>query len=251
MTLQLIDHELALEMGAARGAFALCFYGALGVGSIGRELIPIVFGRYEANSQDAAAAATAPKRVQGARSGVERTDLGIRGYPAPVYLEEVRPILANRLDAASIARKYQSAAGPRFEYTHVGARDPFLTYDAYRLANPNANGIALRAVFDSFSNSIGGGNAVSPITAQQRINQYTADITVMVKRLNRSKVLGVTAFVLVLLLLGFADYLTIYHLWRGFFPEWQGFCNMPSSLFDGEIGVPSLSKYFVWEIPDV
>ena len=63
--LQLIDHELALEMGAARGAFALCFYGALGVGSIGRELIPLVFGRYEANGRDAAApasAATAPAR---------------------------------------------------------------------------------------------------------------------------------------------------------------------------------------------
>ena len=125
--LQLIDHELALEMGAARGAFALCFYGALGVGSIGRELIPIVFGRYEANSQDAAAAATAPTGGRRARGGAAaRTDLGVRGYPAPVYLEEVRPILANRLDAASIARKYKPAevAGPRFEYTHIEARDP-------------------------------------------------------------------------------------------------------------------------------
>ena len=37
--LDLVDHDLALEMGAARGAFGLCFYGALGVGSIGRELI--------------------------------------------------------------------------------------------------------------------------------------------------------------------------------------------------------------------
>jgi len=71
----------------------------------------------------------------------------------------------------------------------------------------------------------------------------------MVRRLNRSKVLGLSAFVFVLLLLGFVDYLTIYHLWRGFFPEWDGFMNLPFSLFDEEIGIRP--KYFVWEIPDI
>lgn len=247
--LDAIDHALALEMGAARGAFALCFYGAAGVGSIGRELIPIVFGRYKANLDDSANAGATASRGGGGRP---LTDLGVNGYPEPIYLEDVQPILANRMSAEAIANKYKAedVSGPRFEYTHI-ERTPFLTYDAFRLANPGANPIALRAVFDSFSVSIGGGNAVSPITAQEKIDMYRQDVTAMTKKLNNSKLLGVSAFVLVLVLLGFADYLAIYHLWKGFFPEWQGFSDMPSSLFDRDIGIFALSDNFVWEIPDV
>ena len=42
--------EALQEMTNARFAFWMCFYGAAGVGSIGRELIPIVFGRYQSTS---------------------------------------------------------------------------------------------------------------------------------------------------------------------------------------------------------
>lgn len=243
--LNVIDHELALEMGAARGAFALCFYGAAGIGSIGRELIPIVFGRYQSNQETA-------KAQTEERDTDKLTEMGIKGYPEPIYLEDVTKILSNKMDARTIANKYKpgDVSAPRFEYTHFKS-PPTLTYEAYKLANPKANPIALRAVFDSFSNSIGGTNGIPPILAQESIDLYKEDITRMTKKLNRSKVLGVTAFGFVLMLLGFADYLAIYHLWRGFFPEWQGFSDMPSSLLSSEIGIGALPNYFQWEIPDV
>ena len=214
--LGLIDHELALEMGAARGAFALCFYGALGVGSIGRELIPIVFRRYESNNELLSSPPSSKKsKKQQAREKTD--DMGIRGYPEPIYLSDVEYIISNKMDALTIAKRFdERSESEKYEYTHLaeGDRVPFLTFDSYQLANPAADPMALRAVFDSFSNSIGGGNVISPITAQERLDEYKEDVSIMTKRLNGSKVLGVTAFVIVLVLLGFADYLTIYHLWR-------------------------------------
>mmetsp|Transcript_24160 Transcript_24160/g.58374 ORF Transcript_24160/g.58374 Transcript_24160/m.58374 type:complete len:325 (+) Transcript_24160:75-1049(+) len=261
--LNLIDHDLALEMGAARGAFGLCFYGALGVGSIGRELIPIVFRRYESNNNlslgsiETEIAKRSNRQEAKKKKEEEKTDdMGIKGYPEPIYLSDVLPILSNKMDALSIATLFDErpeSLKNQYQYTHLAEEDrvPFLTFDSYRRANPTADPMALRAVFDSFSNSIGGGNVISPITAQERINQYKEDVSAMTKRLNRSKVLGVSAFVFVLLLLGFVDYLTLYHLWRGFFPEWMGFDHMPASLFDGSIGIGVLPRYFVLTVPDV
>lgn len=212
--LGLIDHDLALEMGSARGAFALCIYGALGVGSIGRELIPIVFRRYESNNELMSSPMSSKKSKQ-QQSREKSDDMGIKGYPEPIYLSDVQPIISNKMDALAIARRFdERSESEKYQYTHLAERVPFLTFDSYQRANPDADPMALRAVFDSFSNSIGGGNVISPITAQERLDEYKEDVSIMTKRLNDSKILGVTAFVIVLLLLGFADYLTIYHLWR-------------------------------------
>jgi len=211
---------------------------------LGRELIPIVFKRYETNSN---------LKSSNIATSKKKTDLNIRGYAERIYLEDIQPILSNKLDAISIATKYQDNKPEKYEYTHLKTQNipPFLTFEAYQRANPTSNPVALRALFDSFSNSLGGINSISPITAQERIDEYTNNIYTMVQRLNRSKVLGLSAFIFVLLLLGFVDYLTIYHLWRGFFPEWNGFMNLPFSLFDREIGISVLPKFFVWEIPDI
>lgn len=237
----LVDPSLVEEMNSARGAFGMCFFGAAGVGSIGRELIPIVFGRYQSN-QALPTAAVSPAGE----------DTGIRGYPQTIYRDDVEAILNNPITASAMANKFKSddVAGPRFEYTHM-AKTPFLTYEAFVLANPRANPVALRAVFDSFSNSIGGGNTISPITAQQRIDLYKSDLGAMSKKLNSGKAIGIASFLFVLVLLGLADYLALYHLWRGWFPEWQGFSNMPASLFASETGIATLPKFFVGDVPSV
>ena len=236
----LSDPSLAADMGGARAAFWLCFYGAAGVGSIGRELIPIVFGRYQSNK-------ALPKTDRRPSAGGE--DTGIWGYPQPVYTEDVEAILKNPMSADAIAKKYPSekVAGPRFEYTHI-EKSAFLTYEAFVLANPRANPVALRAVFDSFSNSIGGVNAISPISAQQRIDLYRTDVRTMASKLNSGKFIGIVAFLTLLVILGVADYLAIYHAWKGWFPEWRGFSNMPASLFDGETGILTLPRYFVGDL---
>lgn len=155
------EASMVEEISSARFAFWMCFYGAAGVGSIGRELIPIVFGRYEFNRNLASDTFNAPKVSSSDKS--QDLDLKIWGYPEKIYSDEVKAILNNPLSPDQIAKKYpiESFEGSeeRYEYTHI-TKPIFLSYDAYVKANPRANPVALRAVFDSFSNSIGGGNAV-------------------------------------------------------------------------------------------
>jgi hypothetical protein len=254
--------EAIQEMTNARFAFALCFYGAAGVGSIGRELIPVVFGRYQTTSaleSDGAVASSNGQRV------VEKDDenLGIWGYPEKIYRGDVETILNNPLTPLAIANKYPIAqdddAAKRYQYTHMKDAVPFLGYDGFERANPNANPVALRAVFDSFSNSIGGSNAVSPITAQNNIDSFlqkdsgrrgkatvTGDLA---KKLNGGKTTGIIAFGFVLVLLGVGDWLAILHLWKGWFPEWLGFSDIPGSLFDKDIGIAVLPNFFVSDVP--
>jgi hypothetical protein len=214
------------------------------VGSIGRELIPIVFGRFQFNRGLSSGAAL--------KFDDNSQDLGIWGYPEKIYKSEVQAILNNPLGADAIARKFpiESIDGSekRYEYTHI-PKPVFLSYDAYVLANPRANPVALRALFDAFSNSIGGSNAVSTIIAQERIDLYKQDVKKITQKLNSGKLIGIAAFLLVLVLLGVADYLAIYHIWRGWFPEWQGFSNMPESLFSKEMGIFVLPEYFISDLP--
>ncbi len=246
--------EAIQEMANARFAFGMCFYGALGIGSIGRELIPIVFGRYqETSSLESDGSMAAGNR--GAQ-GNDDDDLGIWGYPEKIYRTDVEIILNNPLTPLAIAKKYPISqnedADERYTYTHMTESVPFLGYDGFVKANPRANPVALRAVFDSFSNSIGGSNAVSPITAQRNIDSFLSNKAVtgeLAKKLNGGKSIGIAAFVFLLALLGIGDALAIFHLWKGWFPEWQGFSDMPASLFDKNIGIAVLPNFFVGDVP--
>lgn len=261
--------EALQEMTNARFAFWMCFYGAAGVGSIGRELIPIVFGRYqstsslESESTSGTAGSSSSSNTNRAQSSNDDEDLGIWGYPEKIYRRDVEMILNNPLTPLAIANKYpienDEDADKRYQYTHMENTVPFLGYDGFAKANPRANPVALRAVFDSFSNSIGGSNAVSPITAERNIESFllttgrgsggTTVSGAMAKKLNGGKTIGLTAFLFVLVLLGVGDWLAIFHLWRGWFPEWQGFSDFPSSFFDKDIGIAVLPNYFVGDVP--
>ena len=253
--------EAIQEMANARFAFGMCFYGALGVGSIGRELIPIVFGRYQTtNSLESSdgSSATIRSASKNIIDNDQEDDLGIWGYPEKIYRTDVEMILKNKLSPLAIAKKYPIAqdedADKRYEYTHMKDSVPFLGYDGFVKANPRANPVALRAVFDSFSNSIGGSNAVSPITAQRNIDTFLVNKAVtggLAKKLNGGKSLGIAAFVFLLVLLGVGDGLAVFHLWKGWFPEWQGFSDMPSSLFDQNTGIAVLPNFFVGDVPPI
>jgi len=241
-----IATEIVAEMSAARGAFWMCFFGASGVGSIGRELIPIVFGRYQANRN------TETEAVDNNGKELDlstATDMGIWGYPNKIYQEDVVKILNNPLNAEAIVQKFPVEREAVYEYSHT-TNPVFLTYEAFGKANPKANPVALRAAFDSFSNSIGGSNAISPFVAQEKIDLYKGDVGAMTKKLNNGKLSGIAAFVLVLCLLGLADGLALYHVWKGWFPEWQGFTNMPASLFNSDIGILTIPEYFVLDVPE-
>ena len=248
--------EAIQEMSNARFAFGMCFYGALGIGSIGRELIPIVFGRYQTTSSLESDGSIAVRSGSAVANSDE--DLRIWGYPEKIYKKDVEMILNNKLTPLAIAKKYPIArdedTDPSYEYTHLTEAVPFLGYEGFVKANPGANPVALRAVFDSFSNSIGGSNAVSPITAQRNIETYLDNKKVtgaLAKKLNGGKSLGIAAFVFLLILLGVGDALAIFHLWKGWFPEWQGFSDIPASLFDQNIGIAVLPNFFVGDVPPI
>lgn len=257
--------EAIQEMANARFAFGMCFYGAIGVGSIGRELIPIVFGRYQTTSslESGDNNGVSSGKASASAATVKDDDLGIWGYPEKIYRKDVEMILNNPMTPLAIAKKYpiekDEDADERYQYTHMQESVPFLGYDGFVRANPKANPVALRAVFDSFSNSIGGSNAVSPITAQTNIDLFLkkegrgkATVTgQLAKKLNGGKTLGIAAFVFLLVLLGIGDALAVFHLWKGWFPEWQGFSDMPASLFDKEIGVAVLPNFFVGDVPKI
>jgi len=69
--------------------------------------------------------------------------------------------------------------------------------------------------------------------------------------MNSGKLIGISAFLTVLVLLGIADGLAIYHVWKGWFPEWQGFNQMPGSLFNADTGIFTLAKFFVLDVSEV
>jgi len=254
--------EAIQEMSSARFTFGLCFYGALGCGSIGRELLPIVFKRYETTSSLESGSGTATTTNTNV-ANTNDEDLGIWGYPEKIYRNDVEKILNNPLKPMDIAKKYpieqDKYAAERRVYTHMAKTIPSLGYDGFEKANKGANPIALRAVFDSFSNSIGGSNTVSPITAQRNMDSFLVFETKrkatvsgdLAKKLNGGKTTGITAFVFLVVLLGIGDALAIFHLWKGWFPLWQGFSDMPSSLFDQDIGIAVLPSFFVGDVPSV
>jgi len=255
--------EAIQEMSSARFTFGLCFYGALGCGSIGRELLPIVFKRYETTSSLESGSGTATTTNTNVANTNNDEDLGIWGYPEKIYRNDVEKILNNPLKPMDIAKKYpieqDKYAAERRVYTHMAKTIPSLGYDGFEKANKGANPIALRAVFDSFSNSIGGSNTVSPITAQRNMDSFLVFETKrkatvsgdLAKKLNGGKTTGITAFVFLVVLLGIGDALAIFHLWKGWFPLWQGFSDMPSSLFDQDIGIAVLPSFFVGDVPSV
>lgn len=236
-----LESAIAEEMMGARFAFGMCFFGALGVGGVGRELIPLLFGRYQKNkslvSDDA-----------NNKDNADDDEMGIWGYPEKIYGKDVKAILNNKMSAEAMARKYNSNEESYYSEKQGGRfkdRPPFLRYEDYCEANPKANRLAVRVVFDSFSNSIGGCASVAPVTAQDRIDLYRTDVSAVARQVNGGKTLGITAFVTLLVLLGFLDYLAVYHIWKGWFPLWEGFNNMPQSLLDGSTGVRVLPDYFV------
>ena len=46
---------------------------------------------------------------------------------------------------------------------------------------------------------------------------------------------------------GVADYFAIYHLYRGWFPDWPGAQNFPWQLLDKDLGIMAIPKYWIGE----
>ena len=91
-------------------------------------------------------------------------------------------------------------------------------------------------------------NQVNPSEAVQKMELFRQDLGRMKENIQLTKTVGVSALVILLTILGTADYFAVYHLWHGWFPEWHGFDQLPFSLFD-ERGITQLASSFILDVP--
>lgn len=231
------------EIESARAAFALCFFGAVGSASLGRDAIPIVWQKFQVAKT---------LEGQGPTLGGPSLELPwITGYPTnAVSIADVQKVLDNvastsKTNAQAIVQDYPLPNQP----------PGYLTYESFALANANQNPLAVRAVFESLAIS---SEILVPETAQQVIEEYRQDLLTnkdsmdettplqqLRQNLIQTKTLSASALFFLVSILGIADYFAIYHLYKGWFPDWPGFQNFPLQLFDAELGLAAIPQYWI------
>lgn len=172
----------------------------------------------------------------GTSLGGEQLDL--IGYPEPVYANDVMAVLENNITTISEIME---------AYPIENALPGYLRYEALAQANDNIPQVAVRAVFDALAVGINK-NSVNPQTAVAKMALFRDDLNEMMQNSRTTRALGVTALVLLLSILGVADFFAVYHLWKGWFPTWQGFDQIPFSIFD-ERGIVNLAASFLGDVP--
>jgi len=223
-----IDADVLTEMSNSRITFWLCAFGATGSAAVGRAAIPKTIDAIKLNLSLAGKPS----------SGGE--DLGLIGYPEAIYREDVEQIINNPIPMSEIVEKYP-----------VPGRMPnMLQYESFAKVNPDANPLAIRAVFDSLVIGINK-NSAPPITAEENLALFRTDISALKKNNNIGKAIGFTALTFLLTLIGGADWFAFYHGWHGWFPLWPGLTNFPASLVSLETGVAAIPKYWLSEIPEI
>ena len=222
--LRALDPAFLAELSAARAAFGLCFFGAAGSAAMGRSAIPQVWDKYQL---------TQSLKGQGPSLGGERIALpAVTGYPEDVRLADIQQIVSNNMTVAEMIETYPIS----------GQWPGYLCYETYVKANADSNPLAVRAVFESLSLA---SNIIQPATAQEALEAYKTDVDLLVENLRKSKALAVSAVLFLFVLLGLADYFALYHLYRGWFPEWPGAIDFPSALFDKDVGLFAIPKYWI------
>jgi len=225
-----IDAGMISEMQGARAAFVLCFAGALGTAAVGREVIPITIREWGKL-----------KQLKGvgysSRSGEQ---LNLFGYPEPVYSDDVMSIINNNMTVYEMVN----------EYPIEGQLPGYLRFESLALANSDISQVAVRAVFDSIAIGVNK-NSVAPSVAAAKFEEYKQEgLDLMTSNSRLSKTIGVVALVVLLTLLGSADYFALFHLFHGWFPEWSGTARLPFSLLDFP-AYSSLPSSFINDIPDM
>jgi len=217
------------EMTVSRTAFWICLVAAAGTAQIGRGAIPVTWEKYQAT-----------QALAGSGSSLGGEDLGLFGYPDPVYKNDVTEVL-NNIETMTIPAIVES-------YPIPNQIEGYLRYESLVQANPNSNPLAVRAVFDSLAMGINK-NQVAPRVAIQRLESYKQDLSLLSQELNKGRFVGVSALLILLGLLGAADYFSLYHLFHAYFPLWPGVETFPSSLLSIK-DLSSIPNYFMGDIPE-
>jgi len=224
----IIDADLVKEMATSRITFWLCFFGASGSAAVGRAAIPKTIDSIKLNQE-----------LSGKENAGGET-LGLVGYPESIYRDDVMMILNNPMKVNQIREKYPIE----------GTLPAMFQYKSLVKANPDANPLAVRAVFDSLVIGINK-MSVSPDSAQEKMDEFKMDLNVLKTRNNVGKLIGIGAFLFLLVLIGGADWFAFFHCWRGWFPLWPGLSAFPGSLFTSDGGITSIPNYWMSDIPDI
>ena len=164
--------------------------------------------------------------------------LDLFGYPEPVYSDDVMAIINNPMTVYEIVN----------EYPIEGQLPGYLRFESMAKANAEAPQVAVRAVFDSIAVGLNK-NSVAPSIAAEKLEAYKMEgLDMMTKNSRLSKTIGVSALVILLTLLGSADYFALFHLFHGWFPEWSGTAGLPLSLLDFS-AYSSLPSSFMNDVP--
>lgn len=207
-----MDAAMIEEMQTARAAFILCFAGALGTAAVGREVIPVTLREWKKLNA---------LKGQG-YSSQSGEQLELFGYPEPVYSDDVMAIINNNMTVYEMVDTYPIE----------GQLPGYLRFESLAKANADAPQVAVRAVFDSIAVGVNK-NSVAPSIAAAKLEEYKREgLDNLTKNSRLSKTIGVAALVILLTLLGSADYFALFHLFHGWFPEWSGTARLPLSLLD-------------------
>lgn len=225
-----MDAAMISEMETARAAFVLCLAGALGTAAVGREVIPITLREWKKVKE---------LKGQGV-SSMSGEVLDLFGYPEDVYSGDVMTIVNNNMTVYEIVD----------EFPIEGQLPGYLRFESLQKANPDVSQIAVRAIFDSIAVGLNK-NSVAPRIAAEKFELYKQEgLATMTSNSRFSKTIGVVALVVLLSLLGSADYFAIFHLFHGWFPEWRGTEGLPFSLLDFP-AYAELPSCFMNDIPEV
>jgi hypothetical protein len=192
--LQLDASELGAEQLQARTNFFIWLFGASGAAGVARSAFPRMYN----NIREIQSYRTIPGRTIDKNNNNNVETVGISplcGYPRDLAVTELKAILNNRLNIEQIVAKYPVE-------DNFWAQKGYITYSAFRRANAQADPLAVRAVFDCFSQST---EVSSPDIAQQKLDSYKESLDNFNRDLLKSKVTGWAAIGTLLGLLGLAD----------------------------------------------
>lgn len=226
------------EMNAARSIFWVCTLAATGSAATGREILPAYWKRLQNLKALAGQGMTAGGKTLGLNP--------LAGY-GDIPIADVQPIVNNEMTVQEMIDEYQDIDADLSTYSPERQKFAyFLKFDSFCEANEGANPLALRAIFDTFGQ---GASIAEPVKTQRLLYEYQQDINKLKPGLENSKLLSLAAILVLCIILGTADGLCLYHVWKGWFPAWPGGETFPSGMFDPETGISAIPKYWMGDTP--
>uniref|UniRef100_A0A7S4ENU5 Uncharacterized protein n=1 Tax=Pseudo-nitzschia australis TaxID=44445 RepID=A0A7S4ENU5_9STRA len=207
-----IPPEILDDVESARGQFFLWFFGSSGGGGIALTSFPRL---YEQVSYI--------QSLKGVGPSLGGDTLGLSplcGYPQDIAIKDLEKVVNNKMTVQDIVKKFPQT-------DNYLASKGYVTYAAFEQGNNGCNPLAIRAVFDTFSQST---NLSDPRIAQEKINLYKEDVFAINGALFKSKVTSFSALFTLLFLLGTAAVIVCGHARDGWFHDWK--------LSDGILSIP-------------